>query len=136
MGFGKIVVSGLLRSPLHRLLSGSTDLVRYKGRRSGREFTTPTQYARMGGDLIILVGHPESKRWWRNFTTDRDIDVLLQRRWVPMMGRAVIGADDPAAIKPLLDAYLERFPKASRALGDSTSGSLVAHAVIVRCRPQ
>lgn len=135
MGVANSLVSGVLRSPLHRLLSGSTDLVRYTGRRSGREIITPTQYVRRDGDVIILVGHPEKKTWWRNFRTDGDIDVLLRRRWVPMTARAVIGAHDPETIEPLLDDYLKRFPRAVRAIGDGGSGSRIDLAVIVWCRP-
>lgn len=136
MGIGNTVVAGLLRSPLHRLLSGSTDLVRYTGRRSGRQFVTPTQYAPRGDDVLILVGRPEVKTWWRNFTTDGDIDLLVRRRWLPMTARAVIGADDPVTITPLLNAYLERFPRAARTLGDDSSGSRAERAVIVWCRPR
>lgn len=132
------VVSAVLRSPAHRVLSGAVDVIRYTGRRSGRRFSTPTQYARRGDEVIILVGHPEAKRWWRNFRDDRDIDVLLERRWVPMRARAVIGADEPEVATPLLDAYLERFPKAARTLnGDGDgAGDRVRHAVLVRCRPR
>lgn len=135
-GFANSVVSALLRSPFHRLLSGSTDLIRYTGRRSGREFTTPTQYARCGEEVIILVARPETKTWWRNFTTDRDIDVLMQGRCVPMTARAVVGADEPETIAPLLQAYLVRFPRAARVLGDETNGSRAQRAVIVWCRPR
>jgi deazaflavin-dependent oxidoreductase (nitroreductase family) len=136
MGAAKNVVSSLLRFPLHRVLSGSTDLIRYTGRRSGREIVTPTQYARRGDDVIILVGRPETKTWWRNFTTDGDIDVLVRRQWMPMTARAVIGADEPESITPLLEAYLERFPRAARALDEEPNGSRARGAVIVWCRPR
>jgi hypothetical protein len=136
MGVANSFVSGVLRSPLHRLISGSTDLIRYTGRRSGREIITPTQYVRRDDDVIILVGRPDEKTWWRNFGTDGDIDVLLHRRWVPMTARAVIGADDPETVGPLLDAYLTRFPRAARAIGDDTDGSPAERAVIVWCRPR
>jgi len=38
-------VLAVLRSPAHRLLSGMAIELRYTGRRSGREFTLPVQYA-------------------------------------------------------------------------------------------
>jgi deazaflavin-dependent oxidoreductase (nitroreductase family) len=136
MAVGNAAVSALLHSPLHRLLSGSTDVVRYTGRRSGKQFTTPTQYVRHGDDVIILVGRPETKSWWRNFSADRDIDVLVQRRWIPMTARAVVGAEEPETIAPLLAAYLERFPKAARALGGATAESRARQAVVVWCRPR
>jgi len=97
---------------------------------------TPTQYVRRGDEVVIFVGRPDTKTWWRNFRTDGDIDVLLQRRWVPMTARAVIGAEDPATIAPLLDAYLERFPRVARSLGQDTNGSHAQQAVIVWCRPR
>ena len=136
MSVANSLISRLLLSPLHRALSGSTDLIRYTGRRSGREVITPTQYARRGDDVIILVGHPETKTWWRNFRTEGDIDVLLQRRWLPMTARAVIGAEDPETITPLLETYLHRFPRAGRVLEDEAKGPRAERAVIVWCRPR
>ena len=47
MSFGNACVSTLLRSPFHRLLSGPTDLIRYRGRRTGRQIMMPTQYERL-----------------------------------------------------------------------------------------
>lgn len=136
MGVGNAIVSSLLRSPLHRVLSSSTNLVRYIGRRSGRTFTTPTQYVRRGDDLIIAIARPETKTWWRNFRSDRDVEVLVQGRWLPMTGRAIVGADEPESVAPLLDAYLERFPRAQGAVAGGGGGSAARRAVIVWCRPR
>jgi hypothetical protein len=133
MSIGNTFVSALLRSPVHGLLSGSVDLVRYRGRRSGREITTPTQYAEDGNDVLILAGRPETKSWWRNFRDDHDVDVLVRGTWRSMIGRALLGARDPETVAPLLDIYLARFPKAARTLGDDPDAR-VAHAVVVRCR--
>jgi len=47
-------VIGLLRSPLHRLASGSLLLITYHGRSSGRCFTIPVMYAERDGTLTIL----------------------------------------------------------------------------------
>ncbi|MEP7113739.1 MAG: nitroreductase/quinone reductase family protein [Ilumatobacteraceae bacterium] len=134
MSFGNACVSTLLRSPFHRLLSGSTDLIRYRGRRTGRKIMMPTQYAECGSDIVILVGRPETKTWWQNFRTDRNLDLLIRGRWTPMTASAVVGADNPAGIGPLLDAYLSRFPRAQRTLGEGTPGDRARRAVVVRCR--
>ena len=128
-------VSTLLRSRLHRILSGSTGLVRYTGRRSGRTISTPTQYARHGDDVVILVARHESKSWWRNFLDERDIEILVQGSWLSMTARAVIGADEPDVVVPLLETYLERFPKAARVLGEGTTSDRAQRAVVVWCRP-
>src|SRR5215212_5806234 len=104
MGAANAVVSAVLRSPLHGLLSGSTCLVRYTGQRSHDQFTTPTKYARHGDDVVILVGRPPAKTWWRNFREERDIDVLLRGRWHEMTAHAVVGGQDCEAIaEPLAD---------------------------------
>ncbi len=134
MGRGNAVVAALLRSPLHRILSGSTAVVRYTGPRSGRQIETPVQYARHGDGLVILVGRHDTKRWWRSFREERDLDVLVQRAWLPMRGRAVVGEDEPEVLAPLLDAYLARFPKAARAVPGDTPEARARAAVVVRCR--
>jgi len=61
MTFANRVVCGLLESPAHRLMSRSTDVIRYTGRRSGRTVTTPTQYAVYLDGLVIFVGRPGTK---------------------------------------------------------------------------
>ncbi len=136
MSFANACVSALLRSPFHRLLSGSTDLIRYRGRRTGREIMMPTQYAECGSDVVILVGRPDTKTWWRNFRTERDLELRMRGRWSAMTGIAVVGADDAAGIGPLLDAYLTRFPRARRTLGEGTPDDRAKRAVVVRCQPR
>jgi hypothetical protein len=130
------VVRGILRSRAHPLLSRSTCVVRYRGRRSGAEFSTPTQYAPHGDGLVILVGRPQTKQWWRNFQDDREIDVLVAGRWRQMTGRAVIGLDQPDEIGPLLAAYLRRFPRVERHLPGGSRAAKAAGSVVVWCRPR
>jgi len=60
------LVTALLRSPFHRALSGRLALITVTGRRSGREYTFPVGYRREGDRVVIGVGWPERKRWWRN----------------------------------------------------------------------
>lgn len=58
----------LLRSPAHRLASGSLALVTYTGRESGRQYTIPVGYKDEGDEVTIAVGWPDRKVWWRNLT--------------------------------------------------------------------
>src|SRR5437763_13276191 len=58
----------LLRSPVHRLVSGRFALITYTGRRSGRQYTIPVLYRDKGDEVTIAVGWPERKVWWRNLT--------------------------------------------------------------------
>lgn len=125
------VVERLLASRFHRLLSGSTVVVRYRGRRSGKTFTTPVQYARYGSAIVVAVAHPDDKTWWRNFREERDLDVLLAGTWVPMTGLVVDPREHAPEAAPLVTAYLERFPKTAKTLG--AAGEF--HAPLVWCRP-
>jgi F420H(2)-dependent quinone reductase len=136
MALANAMVSWILRSPAHRVLSGSTDLVRYTGRKTGRTITTPTQYAADGDHLVILVGRPSTKTWWHNFATEEPVDVLVAGRWQSMIGVAHVGADQPATVGPLVDAYLERHPKADRALDGATRDEKIRSAVVVDCWPR
>jgi hypothetical protein len=70
--------------------------------------------------VIIPVGRPESKTWWRNVSNDHDVGMLVQGRWVPMTARPVVAADEPNTVGRLLDADLEYLSKASCVLGGTT----------------
>jgi hypothetical protein len=135
MELANLCVGAILRSPAHRLLSGSTCLVRYEGRRSGRTYVTPAQYATNGPGIIVLVARPDAKTWWRNFRTDRSLDVLVAGAWQPMTGRAVLGAADLDTATSLLDTYLGRFPRSRHALRGETAAERAESAVLVSCRP-
>ena len=136
MGIGNTLVSAVLQSPLHPALSRSTALVRYVGRKTGRTFSTPTQYVKDGDELIIVVGESESKNWWRNFRSDHAVDVLVRGHWLPMIGRVVEGASDPERVAPVLGLYLKRFPKAIRLLPGDTPEERARRAVVVWCQPR
>jgi hypothetical protein len=109
----------VLRSPLHRVASKGLAVIRYTGRRSGKRFSLPAQYLRHDGEIVVYVGRPATKAWWRNFRDGADADVLVGGTWMPMSGRVVAGVDDEAAVTELRAAYLDRFPKAEKVVGDT-----------------
>jgi len=72
----------LLTHPLlGRWASRSLLGLRIRGRRSGRSFTFPVQYAADADGLVVMPGHPESKRWWRNLITRSSVEVLSGGEW-------------------------------------------------------
>ena len=71
-------VGAVLRSPLHRLLSGSLLLISFTGRRTGQEHSRPVMFAEDEQGLIILVGHPEQKVWWRNLSEGAPVRVRMR----------------------------------------------------------
>jgi hypothetical protein len=110
-------------------------LIRYQGVRSGTEHTLPVQYADAHNGLVVVVGQPDSKTWWRNFTTMGQAKVLLAGTWVPMTAHALRGSEDPEAVTPLLRSYAARFPKIVKSLEGDTLEARVEAAVIVWLRP-
>jgi len=48
------IMMWVLRSPLHGMLSGSTMIITYTGRKSGQTFSTPVNYVRDGNVLWSL----------------------------------------------------------------------------------
>ncbi len=110
------LVRAALRSPLHRLLSGSLLLLTYTRRRDGAERTIPVQYAQRGGTLVVFAGRAAEKVWWRNLRGGAP--VRLRLRGSVRTGLAEAVTDDAEAIAAARGAYLERFPRA-RAAADA-----------------
>lgn len=72
------LVRWLLRSPLHRLLSGSTLLLTYTGRHSGMAYSVPVNYVRDGETLLLVGGRDHA--WWRSLRAGVSVTVRLQGR--------------------------------------------------------
>jgi deazaflavin-dependent oxidoreductase (nitroreductase family) len=106
-------VAALLRSPVHRFLSGSLLLITVTGRRSGKQRTLPVMYAEDEGGLIIFVGHAQTKAWWRNLSAGAAVRVRMRDLEYEAQGDVV--RHDPS----LAARYLERFPKARKAVGET-----------------
>lgn len=85
------IVSWLLRSPLHALLSDSTMLITFVGRKSGRSFTTPVNY--VWDDHTLLVVSPRERLWWRNLRAGTPVTVFVQGQNLKGRGRAFEGKD-------------------------------------------
>jgi hypothetical protein len=81
-----------------------------RGRRSGRVFRFPVQYAEDDAGLVVVPGGAERKTWWRNLRGGATpIEVLLAGRWQPAAAE-VLRPDDPARAQAL-STYQGRWPK-------------------------
>jgi hypothetical protein len=74
---GNGLVLAVLRSPVHRLLSGMVIELRYTGRRTAREYVLPVQYAGTGERLVVRPQAVKRSNWWRNFHTPTPVTVRL-----------------------------------------------------------
>ena len=68
-------------------------VISYVGRRSGKTFTTPVNYRRVGDEVAIHVGLPGAKTWWRNFLGGGG-PITLRLNSTDRTGHAVATRDD------------------------------------------
>ena len=96
-----------LRSPFHVLWSRSLMLISFTGRNSGRRFTTPVRYIRIGTTVRCFTS--AKNQWWRNL---RDgADVVLRIEGVDKPYHAIAIVNDPDTIRGALRDYLGLFPQ-------------------------
>ncbi len=72
------IIAGLLNSPLHGLLSKSTMLVTYTGRKSGKTYHVPVNYLRDGDELLTTSSR--DRTWWRNLRAGARVRLQLAGR--------------------------------------------------------
>ncbi len=109
---GNAIVLAVLRSRAHRLLSASAIELRYLGRRSGRQYVLPVQYANAGDHLVVWPQHWQRATWWRNFRTPEPVTVRLTGRLHEGTAR-VVEPGDPQW-HSARQAYATRWPRMAR----------------------
>ncbi|HET7272906.1 MAG TPA: nitroreductase family deazaflavin-dependent oxidoreductase [Rubrobacter sp.] len=85
------MVSWLLRSPLHHLMSSSTMLISFVGRKSGRTYTTPVNY--VWDDHTLLAVSPRNRLWWRNLRGSAPVTVRVRGQTLKGVGQVFEGEE-------------------------------------------
>src|SRR5438552_16956766 len=67
----------LLATPLHSLMSSRLMLLRFSGRKTGRSYTTPVSYVRVGDSLLV----PGGGAWWRTVEGTSQTYVYIRGVW-------------------------------------------------------
>jgi deazaflavin-dependent oxidoreductase (nitroreductase family) len=133
------VVRGVLRSPLHRIVSGRLLLITVTGRRTGARYTYPVAYAEDGG--VLLVGTAAA---WRRNLRDRE-PVTVRWRGRDHLARADVVTDEEEAAV-LYRTILRKNPVHGRYAGIRTNAdgapnrrdlrrALARGVAVVRLRP-
>jgi hypothetical protein len=104
------LAKGILRSPLHGVMSRRLMLITFCGRKSGRYYTTPISYVQYGDTLLLGVGGP----WWRNLTGGVPVQVCLRGK--TRAGRADATTDE-ARVTEAYRTILRRNPVQARFMG-------------------
>ncbi|HLE15727.1 MAG TPA: nitroreductase/quinone reductase family protein [Anaerolineales bacterium] len=106
------IMSAVLRSPLHGMLSKNMMLITVTGKKSGREYTTPVSHTRQGDDLWVIS--KRERTWWRNLIGGAPVRLELKGEPMQAYGEAIV---DEAQVTAQLGEYISRFPSMARGLG-------------------
>jgi deazaflavin-dependent oxidoreductase (nitroreductase family) len=62
-------------------VSGRVLVLVHTGRRSGRRYRTPLNYAAVGDDVYCLAGFGSPSDWYRNITADPSVEIWMPDGW-------------------------------------------------------
>ena len=96
----------LLRSPLHFIVSSHILLINFRGRKTGRSFTTPVRYLREG-NTVLLFSSPQAN-WWKNLRGGAAVSVTISGKSIKCQA-SVLETDDDTKLR-IFRSYLESFP--------------------------
>jgi hypothetical protein len=115
MDFNRVMVR-LLRSPLHRLFSGTTVVLRVTGVRSGRYYEVPVNFVLVEaeGGKRLLVTSKRDRTWWRNLRDRVEVELTFRGGQLPAHAQVLEGEGDVVAG---LQRYFQASPKSARLFG-------------------
>lgn len=134
------LVSAILGSRLHWLLSPGLMLVTVTGRRTGRRYTIPVGYHQMSDAVVVMVAEAATKVWWRNYRRPGPIELRLRNG--RLRGTAEVVRADSDEFRHRADASFRRSGMIARLFGiafdprlgltDAQVTDLARQAAIVR----
>lgn len=101
----------LLHSPLHGMVSKTVLLITFRGRKSGKTYTTPVDYSQ-DGDQVTIFTHAN---WWKNLRGGAPVTLYIRGR--ELQGLAEPVAEDQAAIADGLSQHLRKVPSDAKYYG-------------------
>jgi hypothetical protein len=103
------IMKWLITSPLHFFVSKNMMLIIYTGRKSGKTYTTPINYLRVGN--TIYATSRQNRVWWRNLRGKIPVKLVLERKKVTAIPEV---AEDQESITTLMANYFQLAPKLAR----------------------
>jgi len=103
-----VLVKIILRSPLHGLMSKNRMLLTFRGRKSGKVYTTPVSYFREGENIVCFT----DSSWWKNLRGGAPVRMHLSGRDVAGMAYPI--DTNTEAIARGLGRMLQEIPSDAR----------------------
>jgi hypothetical protein len=105
------LVSALLKSRLHGLVSKDILLLHFRGRKSGHWYATPVSYVQDGNRLRVFT----ESSWWKNLRGGAHARVHLRGKLMSVRSRT--HADGGAYVEEAIMDFLTRVPRDARYYG-------------------
>jgi deazaflavin-dependent oxidoreductase (nitroreductase family) len=97
------IISLLLRTPFHGLISKGVLLLEFKGRKSGKTYRVPVSFARLeDGSLLVITF--KRRKWWYNFVGGEQVHVWMRGRKRAARAEAIT---ETQALQAALVEYLK-----------------------------
>jgi hypothetical protein len=127
------VLRPLLKSRVGKTIGKRLAVIRYRGRRTGREHELVVQYARENDHVWVMPGRPELKTWWRNLRRPAGVTVWLAGRRYDGSAVAIDGRENPIEGSDAARRYLAELPQARKALhlGETTDPAAIAPSIVI-----
>ncbi|MBA3822762.1 MAG: nitroreductase family deazaflavin-dependent oxidoreductase [Ktedonobacterales bacterium] len=111
------LLGAALHLPFTTPLSRAILLLTFTGRKSGKRFTTPVGYQRMGEVVTLFTDHD----WYKNLQAQPKVTLLLAGK--TLHGTATVTHGQPDVIDPALWDFVQASPAAARAYGVSRTAN-------------
>ncbi|MCP3986503.1 MAG: nitroreductase family deazaflavin-dependent oxidoreductase, partial [bacterium] len=97
----------LLGSRLHFLMSRDLLVANFRGRKSGKPFSTPLSYVEVDGNLYLCT-RPEGANWWKNMREGVPIEIVWRGEPLPACATVLDTSSEEALAG--FRAFLARYP--------------------------
>jgi hypothetical protein len=97
-GFNRLAVALMDAPVVGRLIRRGLVVIRYTGRKSGKTFELPVGYRRSGDSVVVPVGMPDKKSWWRNFLGEGGTITFVGLDGRDCTGHAVATRDESGGV--------------------------------------
>ncbi|MHC1740392.1 MAG: nitroreductase family deazaflavin-dependent oxidoreductase [Anaerolineaceae bacterium] len=125
------IVRWILSSPFHGMMSNEVLLISFKGRKSGKHYTTPVQYIQVGQEIWIMVGFPGKKQWWMNLVENVPVNLCLHGEWQSGQAAALTGEKDRSEIIRGLDAFVNKYPGLGKKYSDRAQAEFDLSGIVL-----
>lgn len=103
------IVKAILTSPLHFIMSGNVVLLKFTGRKSGRELSTPVSYRIVDDSIHCFTD--QVNYWWRNLDNVDSIELVLKGKL--RTGKPTVVNKDSVVIAKAFGDFLTALPRSA-----------------------